>query len=71
MFKKGDMVTVRYHTDVEKATCYIMWNKHMSNMEGKTYPVHQVTSDGCMLYDEDEDRWFFYFDSLRQPYDQF
>ena len=71
MFQKGDMVTVRHHTDAEKANNYILWNEYMSDMEGKTYPVHKATSDGCMLYDEDGDRWFFYFDSLRDPYEQF
>ena len=71
MFKVGDLVLVRHHTDAEKANNYILWNKHMSDMEGKTYSVYQVTSDGCVLYDEDGDRWFFYVDSLRRPYDQF
>ena len=71
MFQKGDMVVVRHHTDAEKANNYILWNKYMSDMEGKIYPVHKVTSDGCMLYDEDGFRWFFYVDSLRDPYEQF
>lgn len=71
MFQKGDMVVVRHHTDAEKANNYILWNKYMSDMEGKIYPVHKVMSDGCMLYDEDGFHWFFYVDSLRDPYEQF
>ena len=71
MFKKGDMVTVRYHTDEEKANCYPVWAEPMSDMEGKIYPVHRVISDGCVLKDEDGFRWAFAISSLSRPYDQF
>lgn len=71
MFKVGDLVQVRHHTEEEKANCYPRWADPMSDMEGKTYPIHRVTYEGCILKDEDGFKWVFSTDSLCHPYEQF
>ena len=70
MFKVGDMVVVRHHTQEEKDRYPIGWSTAMNNVEGKIGRVCEVWSRSCMV-DYDGFRWFFAFDSLYLQYDQF
>ena len=70
MFKVGDLVTVRHHTEEEKNQYPFTWSKTMDEMEGNTYRVCEVLSRCCIVNNGKHERMFV-FDSLYFQYEQF
>ena len=77
MFKVGDLVRVRYHTDAEKTNyehlarpIRIFWHGHMSEMEGNTYTIYITSEHYCKIKDN-KGTWTFMTSSLIPVYDQF
>ena len=77
MFKAGDYVTIRHHTQEEKDNYEDNWDSdgaywadHMNEMEGKTYQIDKVLPNGYRIVD-DYGGWRFAQTSFVPPYDQF
>lgn len=73
MFKVGDLVQVRHHTEEEKEQYLFKWTDQMDKLEGYMFRIHQVIPGGYRIYDGDR-RWSLKEDSLRficLEYDQF
>lgn len=77
MFKVGDTVIIRHHTQEEKDNYEDNWdhNKaywadHMNEMEGKMYQIDNIVNDSYRIVDE-RGKWRFAESSLISMYDQF
>ena len=73
MFKVGDLVEVRHHTEDEKEQYLFKWTPHMDKLEGYMFRIHQVIPGGYRIYDGDC-CWSLKEDSLRfisLTYEQF
>lgn len=77
MFKVGDTVMVRYHSQEEKDnyesnwdTNRSYWHQHMDKMEGKLYQISEIMEPGYRIHDDDG-KWRFAEHSLVTPYEQF
>ena len=71
MFKAGDTVVVRYHSQQEKDLYPFVW---MHKMEGRTYRISYVVSDyyaNHYLIDDGNRLDPFLESSFQVPYDQF
>ena len=74
MFKVGDMVTVRHHSQQEKDLYPFVWMHAMHKMEGRTYRISYVVSDyyaNQYLIDDGNRLYPFLETSLRATYEQF
>ena len=68
MFKVGDTVTIRYHSQDEKDNYKYVWIPEMDEMEGETYTIGDIRGS---CYIVKETGWSFVESSFVRPYDQF
>ena len=71
MFKAGDAVIVRHHTQEEKDLYPNGWNPLMDKLEGNVYHINEIRKDGHIIINKDGHRWILVSSSLQIPYDQF
>lgn len=77
MFKVGDKVIIRRHTQKEKDNYEdnwyyggANWHPYMDEMEGKVYEIYELVPQGCRIRNE-RGIWRFSLNSLVLLYDQF
>lgn len=70
MFKVGDLVQVRHHTEDEKSQYLFSWTTRMNKLEGNMYRIQEVIDGGYMVSDGKQP-WALTEDSLRLVYEQF
>ena len=68
MFKVGDEVRVRKHTQEEKARYPYGWIPEMDYMEGRIYTIQRIYDERYVINDMG---WKFAVSSLVPVYDQF
>ena len=70
MFKVGDLVQVRHHTENEKNRYLFTWTPPMNKLEGNTYRIQEVI-DGGYIVSDGKHTWALTEDSLRLVYESF
>lgn len=71
MFKEGDRVRVRHHTEYEKENYEFRWTSSMDRLEGTICIICEVRSCGYIVRDELGLQWAFTPQSLSIVYEQF